>query len=125
MIDPFILLFSGAGDMRKLTAILYLQEGWSPGQGGQLRMFLPPTRKASDMELPFVDIEPLGGRLVLFWSDVMVHSVCESSASSEAEYRWALTVWLHTTDVRLIQFDEALEAIHFPGMSGSSSGLQG
>lgn len=112
--------------MRKLTAILYLQEDWTPPQAGQLRMFLPlNTTTAASVNPPFVDIEPLGGRLVLFWSDVMVHSVCESFSSRETDYRWALTVWFHTTDVNLIEFDEELEATHFPGLGASAGGLEG
>jgi Rps23 Pro-64 3,4-dihydroxylase Tpa1-like proline 4-hydroxylase len=117
---------SGGGDMRKLTAILYLQEHWTPEQAGHLRMFLPPGANSSAKAgLPYVDIEPRGGRLVVFWSDTMVHSVCESHATSDADHRWALTVWLHTTDVELIQFDEGLEALHFPGMGASAGGLEG
>ncbi|KAL1525934.1 hypothetical protein AB1Y20_020760 [Prymnesium parvum] len=117
---------SGGGDLRKLTAILYLQDNWTPARAGHLRMFLPSSTNASvDAELPYVDIEPLGGRLVLFWSDIMVHSVCESFAFSEADHRWALTVWLHTTDASLIKFDDRMEARHFPDLGASALGLEG
>eukprot|EP00326_Haptolina_ericina_P010444 CAMPEP_0181218976 /NCGR_PEP_ID=MMETSP1096-20121128/27998_1 /TAXON_ID=156174 ORGANISM="Chrysochromulina ericina, Strain CCMP281" /NCGR_SAMPLE_ID=MMETSP1096 /ASSEMBLY_ACC=CAM_ASM_000453 /LENGTH=52 /DNA_ID=CAMNT_0023311263 /DNA_START=235 /DNA_END=393 /DNA_ORIENTATION=+ len=52
----------------------------------------------------------------------MVHSVCVVGGES---YRWALTVWLHTTDVQRIQFDSAAEERHFTGMGAAAGGLEG
>jgi SM-20-related protein len=61
-----------------------------------------------------VDIEPLGGRLLCFWSDTLVHSVCESFASGgAAEHRWALTVWVHAAREGDIVFDGEAEQRHF------------
>ena len=62
-----------------------------------------------------VDIAPLGGRLLAFWSDTMVHGVLPSQAHDEREYRWALTVWLHTDDLGTIAFDADAEQRHFGG----------
>eukprot|EP00747_Dinoflagellata_sp_TGD_P038195 gnl/TRDRNA2_/TRDRNA2_139524_c0_seq2.p1 gnl/TRDRNA2_/TRDRNA2_139524_c0~~gnl/TRDRNA2_/TRDRNA2_139524_c0_seq2.p1 ORF type:complete len:366 (-),score=68.63 gnl/TRDRNA2_/TRDRNA2_139524_c0_seq2:232-1293(-) len=102
----------GGDDMRKLTALLYLQEHWQPDMGGCFRMF-PPTADESIDKCE--DIPPIGGRLLVFWSDTRVHSVCPSFAPDGAEqHRWALTVWLHTLDPSVVQQDEALEALHFP-----------
>ena len=72
-----------------------------------------------------VDIAPLGGRLLAFWSDTMVHGVLPSQAACEAEYRWALTIWLHTDDPQAIAFDEAMEARHFAGLQGGHRQLAG
>ena len=49
----------------QVTAIFYLNDGWEPRHGGVLRLYPWP-------EAP-VDIEPLGGRLVLFSSTQMHH----------------------------------------------------
>jgi len=60
-----------------------------------------------------VDIAPLGGRLLCFWADRMVHGVQPSYAASAAAHRWALTVWLHTEDPSAIEKDDDDEARHF------------
>ena len=65
-----------------------------------------------------MDIAPLGGRLLAFWSDTMVHGVLPSQAANEAAYRWALTVWLQTDDPKAIAFDSQVEKRHF----GTSAG---
>ncbi len=52
-------------DGRRLTAILYLNPGWRPEDGGQLRLY-PPFAAP-------VDVEPQHDRLVLFLSNRMLH----------------------------------------------------
>ena len=52
-------------DGRRLTAILYLNPGWRPADGGHLRLY-PPFA-------PPVDVEPRHDRLVLFLSNRMLH----------------------------------------------------
>jgi Rps23 Pro-64 3,4-dihydroxylase Tpa1-like proline 4-hydroxylase len=112
--------------------LLYLQGEWQPEYGGCFRMY---TEDGVDGgEAPdgvsvgdgFVDIAPLGGRLLAFWSDSMVHSVCESFAlGGDESHRWALTVWLHTDDASAIHYDPAAEARHFPGLQGPQRELAG
>lgn len=59
------------GNGRKLTTILYLNE-WKPGDGGELRMYHSGATSG-----PLATIEPIMGRLVMFWSDERCpHEVC-------------------------------------------------
>ena len=46
-------------------------------------------------------------------------------AAREAEHRWALTVWLHPTEPGRIEFDAAVEEMHWPGMGAAAGGLEG
>jgi len=99
----------GGGDMRKLTALLYLQPSdWHDGndddnhndgnypnesetddeRGGYFRAYDVPT--AGEV----TSIAPRGDRLLLFWSDSLVHDVSPSYApNGDDDRRWALTVW--------------------------------
>jgi Rps23 Pro-64 3,4-dihydroxylase Tpa1-like proline 4-hydroxylase len=104
-------------DVRKLTAILYLNPAWKEGDGGEIRLFVK-----DEEEVKPVDLSPVGGRLLLFWSDEIPHEVlptacsghssenddvCEKSALdvySESD-RYALTVWI-PTDNRGVLHDE-------------------
>ena len=54
------------GNGRKLTTILYLNE-WQHGDGGELRIY-DHTHCASSNKA-CTTIEPIMGRLLLFWSD--------------------------------------------------------
>ena len=89
---------------RVFTCILYLNEEWVEAHEGCLRIFTSggaepdnPWHQAEDEEEDeeaeeaggFVDIEPRGGRLVVFDSKRMLHEVRPSYAS-----RWALTAWV-------------------------------
>ena len=65
-------------DNRRVTAIVYLNEGWIPAHGGQLRLHVAPP----------VDLEPTLDRLVVFRSAVVEHEVLEAHTD-----RWALTAW--------------------------------
>jgi Rps23 Pro-64 3,4-dihydroxylase Tpa1-like proline 4-hydroxylase len=69
-----------AVDGRILTAIFYLNPGWVPSDGGQLRL-LPFPGSA-------VDIEPLFDRLVIFSSQDVLHRVLPA-----ASLRMCLTLW--------------------------------
>mmetsp|Transcript_13321 Transcript_13321/g.31248 ORF Transcript_13321/g.31248 Transcript_13321/m.31248 type:complete len:204 (+) Transcript_13321:328-939(+) len=103
----------GGDDRRKVTCLLYLNPTRTPTQphaalGGQFRAFDQP----GDAELL---VEPCGGRLVCFWSDALVHDVLPSAApAGDADFRWALTVWLGTTDLAAIASDPAAEKRHWP-----------
>lgn len=52
-------------DGRRVTAIIYLNDGWRPGSGGELRLYPFPA--------PPVDVEPLADRMCLFASTSMLH----------------------------------------------------
>ena len=95
----------GSNDLRKLTAILYLNPSWTCGDGGELRIYLEPNNKESDEEVvePFVDLSPVGGRLVLFYSDEVPHEVLENAPRATVENdnfdRYALTIWIPVSPV--------------------------
>jgi len=67
-------------DRRMVSAVLYLNEGWQPQDGGQLRMFL-----ADDVAL---DVEPVAGCLVVFLSGEVPHEVLPAGRE-----RLSLTGW--------------------------------
>ena len=73
--------------VRKLTAILYANPGWSAEAGGELRLHL----RRPDGHSFAKDVAPLDNRLVVFWSDARVpHEVLPSHA-----LRYAVSVWYH------------------------------
>lgn len=67
-------------DARKITVLLYLNSNWKPEDGGELMLYRD--------ELPPLKIEPLGGRLLVFESE-MEHEVLMSKAD-----RYSITGWL-------------------------------
>lgn len=68
---------------RRLTAILYLNDGWTVADGGLLRLYLEDGTPH--------DILPVGGRLVVFFSERFEHEVFPSCRA-----RYALTGWFRT-----------------------------
>jgi len=64
---------------RRLTAILYLNDGWRPEHGGALRLHLPDAP---------VDVEPLLGRGLLFLSERVEHEVLPAWAPRRAVTAW-------------------------------------
>ncbi|KAJ9456600.1 Hypoxia-inducible factor prolyl hydroxylase [Diplonema papillatum] len=72
---------------RKLTIVLYLNEGWRPEDGGYIRLGKP--WQAQETDSLFTPIAPLMGRAVLFWSDKR----CPHEVSPVYKTRYALTVW--------------------------------
>jgi SM-20-related protein len=66
---------------RMITVILYLNENWQKGDGGELKVY------KSDGET-FL-IEPVGNRCVIFRSDALEHEVLLTHKS-----RYSLTGWL-------------------------------
>jgi len=54
-------------DLRAISAALYLNDAWTPEDGGQLRMYLGGGRSE--------DVFPVGGRLVAFLSERFEHEV--------------------------------------------------
>jgi SM-20-related protein len=69
---------------RKISVVLYLNRGWQPDAGGELRIF-------SGVE--HIDVQPLAGRLVCFLTDSREH--CVLPAQRE---RLSLTGWFGTRD---------------------------
>lgn len=64
---------------RRATAILYLNPSWSERDGGCLRVHLPSGSR---------DIQPIGGRLVFFLSDLLEHEVLPCGAVRRAATAW-------------------------------------
>jgi SM-20-related protein len=65
---------------RQITVLIYLNENWKPGDGGELKAY------KEDRELI---IEPIANRLVLFKSDTVEHEVLPTRVP-----RNSLTGWL-------------------------------
>ncbi|KAJ3263994.1 Egl nine 3, partial [Borealophlyctis nickersoniae] len=73
---------------RRITILLYLNEGWESEHGGHLRMYAPAPVVGGDT---YTDIPPIMNRLVIFRSD-LEHEVLPSFAN-----RFAITMWLYST----------------------------
>lgn len=69
---------------RKLSIVCYLNQAWTPEDGGQLRLYLKDENGA---EQP-LDIAPLGGRLVIFLSEELEHEVLLAHRQ-----RYSITGW--------------------------------
>jgi SM-20-related protein len=70
---------------RIVSLVLYLNEGWQPSYGGQLRVF-----GAADS---YRDIEPIGGRLACFLTAEREHAVLPTRRS-----RLSLSGWFRVRD---------------------------
>lgn len=62
--------FSGGSDLRKLTAVYYLNPAWNNALGGLFRIYQSPPNHGQ-----FTDIEPAADRLLVFWC-VALRSIC-------------------------------------------------
>ena len=69
---------------RRLTTILYLNEGWVEAHGGTLRIFEP-----EDPDALLAEVEPKLGNLLLFWADRR----CPHEVTPASRDRYAVTVW--------------------------------
>jgi len=74
---------------RKLSSILYLNQDWQNSDGGELRLYV------NDDE--WLDILPVGGRLVLFLSAQFWHEVLPAKRE-----RLSLTGWFRTREFQPI-----------------------
>ena len=90
-----------ASSNRVLTAICYLNEDWVPAHGGQLRLHLPTGP---------CDVEPLMGRLLLFWSDKR----CPHEVLPSFRVRYAATMWFFDPKAKKKDANEAIESSKFP-----------
>ncbi|KAJ0403031.1 hypothetical protein P43SY_009572 [Pythium insidiosum] len=80
----FPLHFDSYGDDGKcLTAVLYLNDAWQPGDGGEIVLYPFPQRAR-------VVVRPGDGDLVLFSSQQMLHRVLPSRRA-----RYCLTTWMY------------------------------
>lgn len=76
-------------DTRRLTAVLYLNEGpWDDADGGHLRLFLQDQEDS-----PWLDIAPEGGTLLLFLSGRFYHEVRPTRRE-----RLSLTGWFRVRE---------------------------
>ena len=114
----------GNDDLRKLTVLLYLNPSWREELGGHFRMYLPDDYEdtendskeiRTDMDgFYYRDIEPKHDRLLVFWSDRSVHSVLETKVIQGPEdHRYALTVWILSSDPHAIVNDSKEVKRHF------------
>lgn len=74
-------------DLRTLSLIVYLNEGWQAADGGALRLYLP--------EGDFTDILPQAGTLACFLSAEFPHEVLPATRE-----RLSLTAWFRQRAVR-------------------------
>jgi SM-20-related protein len=68
---------------RRVSSIVYLNDDWGDGDGGELRLYL--ERKPAS---GYVDVRPKGGTLVLFLSERFPHEVLPATRE-----RLSLTGW--------------------------------
>jgi len=81
--------YGGMDNQRMVTVLLYLNDEWRPGDGGELRIFGSADGGSKPDQGSYVDIEPLAGRLVLFRAREVWHAVLEPRKP-----RWAMTLWV-------------------------------
>jgi SM-20-related protein len=72
-------------EQRQVSLVLYLNEGWMPAAGGELRMF--------DAAGGYRDIEPIAGRLVCFLTPGREHAVLATRRD-----RLSISGWFRTRD---------------------------
>ncbi|WP_150304649.1 2OG-Fe(II) oxygenase [Pseudomonas saliphila] len=65
--------------LRMVSVVAYLNQHWQPGDGGELRMHLKDG---------VVDIAPIGGTLVVFMSDRILHEVLEAHKERASLVGW-------------------------------------
>ena len=101
---------------RLLTAIYYLNLEWTEADGGTLRIFPPAlTRAASataaqpepepelEEEEPAAVVEPIGDRLLLFFSDTR----CPHEVMPTHGQRYAITTWYSCAKERIAAVQRA------------------
>lgn len=83
---------NSASVLRKYSLLLYLnEEGWDPAKdAGQLRIHLDGggDERPPGADPDYVDVDPLGGTLVLFKSEMIPHEVIDTNSE-----RFALVGW--------------------------------
>jgi len=84
-IDRFKTVNDGK-PVRQISSILYLNQDWKDADGGHLRVY-----KTAENDLEYLDISPIGGRLVLFLSDTFYHEVLPATRERMSLPGWFLT----------------------------------
>ncbi|MCB1304583.1 MAG: 2OG-Fe(II) oxygenase [Leptospiraceae bacterium] len=78
---------------RIITFIFYLNLEWEKSKGGALRFYFDPGRLVTDSHLDlqesFLDVDPIAGRLVVFYAPDWEHEVLPNHAD-----RYCITGWL-------------------------------
>lgn len=80
-------------DVRTVSMVLYQNEGWKKGDGGELRI-----HRAEGLIPALIDIEPLGGRLVCFLSAEVLHEVLVTQELRSSFAGW----WKRRASVKVI-----------------------
>jgi len=101
----------GTPSNRFLTCILYLNPEWREGDGGGL--VVTPFLGRS------VKIRPIHNRLVVFYSDRVLHYVNPSMASD----RFCLTVWIDAKDVHVNRPSDVALVINSKEIANGVEGL--
>jgi len=82
----FIRPHSDRGQSRILCGVLYVNNGWQPGYGGEFEILSEGRTLCS--------VEPLTNRLILFSPRAApVHAVCSLTATAGAWERHSITIW--------------------------------
>lgn len=79
---------------RQISCILYLNQNWKDADGGHLRLDLNPKNEFNELSMrgiPQLDVSPIGGRLVIFLSDIFYHAVLPASRDRTSLTTWFLT----------------------------------
>lgn len=76
---------------RRVSTVLYLNEGWAPGDGGELRIWTTPAGPNWTLDSPTITVEPRAGTLVTFLSEDYYHEVLPARVD-----RFSLTGWFRT-----------------------------
>ena len=117
---------SGMEDTRKVT-ILYYMNDWRPEMAGQFRIYQPGSLESpsqqeggssstqrSESAIQTTDVDPIGNRMLVFWSDRLVHSVQASVApNGMVDHRYAITLWLTSITPDAIVRDDVQVIAHF------------
>mmetsp|Transcript_72542 Transcript_72542/g.200050 ORF Transcript_72542/g.200050 Transcript_72542/m.200050 type:complete len:605 (-) Transcript_72542:353-2167(-) len=75
---------------RRLSTLLYFNEGWEPGHGGENRLFVEGALSTQVK----ADTAPLANRLLLFWAE----EDCPHEVLHTLKDRYASTVWYADAD---------------------------
>lgn len=75
-------------NVRKVSIVLYLNEGWDAAHGGELALYA-----LTNPELEVQRFTPIAGRLAVFMSGLIPHAVLPARAT-----RWSVAGWLRTDE---------------------------
>lgn len=73
---------------RKITTVLYLNESWQPGDGGELLIY---SREKPDSDEVILTLPPKAGQMILFLSEDFPHEVLPTKEMRESITGWYLT----------------------------------